>query len=57
MARGALLTGTVGAIIGSITGGIGIVWSIVDMLYIAEISNVFLFSGGGLYTILNISIL
>jgi hypothetical protein len=37
LARGALLTRTVGSIIGALCGFIGIVWSITDIHYISEI--------------------
>ncbi|MFB0563443.1 MAG: hypothetical protein ACETWM_19770 [Candidatus Lokiarchaeia archaeon] len=36
MARAAILTGTAGGIIGSITGGWGIVWAIINIIYIWE---------------------
>lgn len=36
MARVAILTGTAGGIIGSIRGGWGIVWAIINIIYIWE---------------------
>jgi hypothetical protein len=35
--RGALLVGVVGGIIGAVAGGIGIIWSIIDILYMQEL--------------------
>ncbi|MEM2145885.1 MAG: hypothetical protein QW279_11025, partial [Candidatus Jordarchaeaceae archaeon] len=39
MSRGALLTGTAGGIIGTITAGIGIIWSIIHALFLISLSN------------------
>ncbi|MFB0564035.1 MAG: hypothetical protein ACETWM_22780 [Candidatus Lokiarchaeia archaeon] len=39
MSRGALLTGTAGGIIGTITAVIGIIWSIIAFQYLTGISN------------------
>jgi hypothetical protein len=37
MARESLLTGTAGGMMGAAAGGIGVIWSMLDMLYVMEI--------------------
>nr|MDO8079481.1 hypothetical protein [Candidatus Freyarchaeota archaeon] len=39
MSRGALLTGTAGGIVGSVTAGVGIIWSIVFMIFSVDLFN------------------
>ncbi|MEM2146481.1 MAG: hypothetical protein QW279_14050, partial [Candidatus Jordarchaeaceae archaeon] len=39
MARGALLTGTAGGIIGTITAGIGVTWSIIQIQLYLEVQS------------------